>query len=462
MVKSAPNAAAKALPITLLTKDNFQAWLHKQPARVKNWLIAQEFEAAPGSCSILTDANGKPSSVVAGVSNPPSLWDLGDFSTRLPAGNYRLDWDGPLAFHEWLALGWKLGAYRFTRYKTAKPAKASLQLTPGADAAKIKRYADAINLARDLITTPAEDLGPEELAAAIVAVGKTYGAKVTQIVGDDLLKKNYPAIHIVGRASSRPPRLVDLIWGNPKHPKLTLVGKGVCFDTGGLDLKPSSGMYLMKKDMGGAASALAIARMVMDAKLPVRLRLLVPAVENSVSGNAFRPTDVITMRSGATVEVGNTDAEGRLILADALAEAVTEKPQWLIDFSTLTGAARTALGTDIAALFCNDDAFASQLFDAGSDMQDALWRLPLYAPYRKMLDTAIADLNSAPGSPYAGAITAALFLQHFVPETQAWAHLDFMAWNLASRPGRPEGGEAMAVRAVYRVIEKAVMGQSKS
>ena len=446
-------APKKTVAIVLVTKKDFRGWLKKQPARTARWLQAHGFEAKPGSFCIVPDASGVPARVVAGISEPPSLWDIADLPKQLPPGAYRLEWNGPLAFHEWLALGWALGSYRFARYKKSKPYAAKLVLSKGSDAAKIVRYADAINQARDLINTPAEDMGPAELAAAIAETAKKFHAKVTQIVGDDLRRKNYPAVHAVGRASVRTPRLVDLVWGNPKHPKVTLVGKGVCFDSGGLDLKPSSAMLLMKKDMAGAACAHAVARMIMDAKLPVRLRLLVPAVENSISGNAYRPLDVIKMRNGLTVEVGNTDAEGRLILADAIAEAASEKPGLLIDFSTLTGAARTAVGTEISVLFCDDKKLVRDLCDAGRQMEDPLWQLPLHAPYQKMLESTVADINSAPGSPYAGAITAALFLQRFVPASVLWAHLDFMAWNLSTKPGRPEGAEAMAVRAAFRMIE---------
>ncbi len=451
-----PRTSRKTTAITLLTEKEFAAWLKRQPARTVTWLKTHDFKAGAGTSCIIPDVSGKVASVVAGISSPPSLWDIAALPKQLPTGIYHLEWSGTVAYQEWLALGWKLGSYTFSRYKKSKKPMAQLVLPAKADAAKISRYAHAIFLARDLINTPAEDMGPQQLATAISAVGKKHHAKIKQIVGNDLLKKNYPAIHAVGRASSRAPRLVDLVWGNPKHPKITLVGKGVCFDTGGLDLKSSGNMYLMKKDMGGAACALAVAELVMAAKLPVRLRLLVPAVENAVSGNAYRPSDVIKMRSGLTVEVGNTDAEGRLVLADALAEACTEKPTLLIDFSTLTGAARTALGTEISALFTNSDKVAEGLCKAGDDMEDPLWRLPLHAGYKKMLDSAIADMNSAPGSAYAGAITAALFLQRFVTEKIDWAHLDFMAWNLSSKAGRPEGGEAMAVRAVYRLIEARV------
>ena len=446
-------APQNAVPLLLLTEASFKQWVQKKPKRVAQWMATQEFAAKPGTFWLVPDTEGKLERVIAGISTPPSLWDIADFANRLPKGAYQLETDLPIPYQEWLALGWALGAHKFTRYKTAAPVKAKLVVPAGADGAKINRYAVSISLARNLITTPAEDMGPQQLAEAAAETAKRYGAKFSQIVGDDLLAKNYPAIHRVGRASTLEPRLIDMTWGDVKHPKVTLVGKGVTFDTGGLDIKPSSGMYLMKKDMGGAACVLAIAAMIMDAKLPVRLRVLIPAVENAISGNAFRPSDVITMRSGLTVEVGNTDAEGRLILADALTDASDEKPDLMIDFATLTGAARGALGTDLPALFCNDDTVADQLLMAGKDMEDLLWRMPLHKPYDKMLDSSIADVNSAPGSPYAGAITAALFLERFVSKGLRWAHIDLMAWNLSSKPGRPEGGEAMAVRAVYRLIE---------
>lgn len=448
----------KTVPLTLVTEKDYAAWLKRQVVRVRNWLGTQDYQAKSGRFSLIPGADGTLDGVVAGISAPPSLWDIAGLSSQLPEATYHLDWVGNVGYVEWLALGWVLGGYKFSRYKS-KPAgmpKAKLALPVGTDIEKIMRFAEAIALARDLINTPAEDMMPADLAAAIGAVGKKYKAKVTHIVGDALLTKNYPAIHTVGRASVHAPRLVDLIWGNPKHPKVTLVGKGVCFDTGGLDIKGSGNMYLMKKDMGGAACALAVAQMVMAAKLPVRLRLLVPAVENAVAGNAYRPSDVIRMRNGMTVEVGNTDAEGRLVMADALAEASREKPDMLIDLSTLTGAARTAVGTEISAFFTNDDALAERIAHQAKVMEDPAWRLPLYAGYDRMLDSPVADVNSAPGSAYAGAITAALFLQKFVGADIPWAHFDFMAWNLSSRAGRPEGGEAMAVRALYQLIKERV------
>jgi leucyl aminopeptidase len=309
-------------------------------------------------------------------------------------------------------------------------------------------------MARDLITTPSADMGPAELAAAAQDLAKAHKARVKVIVGDDLLKQNYPMIHAVGRASARAPRLIDLVWGSERDPKVTLVGKGVCFDTGGLDLKPSTGMLMMKKDMGGAATVLAVAAMVMAASLPVRLRVLIPAVENSVSGNAFRPMDVVPTRKGITVEIGNTDAEGRLILCDALFEGGSEKPAMMIDCATLTGAARVALGPDLPALFCNDDDLADALIAAGEQITDPMWRMPLFSNYRRLLDSKVADINNVSSGAFGGAITAALYLKEFVPDGVPWAHFDMMAWNNTSRPGRPEGGEAQAARAIFNAIEQ--------
>jgi leucyl aminopeptidase len=321
-----------------------------------------------------------------------------------------------------------------------------------ADRGRVERLAAAVFLARDLANTPAGDLGPEELASEAVRVAKAAGGRHRVIVGDDLLAENYPTIHAVGRASARPPRLVDIVWGDPAAPKVTLVGKGVCFDSGGLDLKTASGMRLMKKDMAGAAIVLGLAQAIMDAGLPVRLRVLLPCVENAVSGNAMRPLDIVRTRKGLTVEIGNTDAEGRLILCDALAEASTEKPELLLDMATLTGAARVALGPELAALFCNDEGLAQGLLEAAEAEEDPMWRMPLWRPYRKMIDSKIADINNVSESPHAGAVIAALYLQEFVDPQIPWAHLDVMAWNPQSRPGRPEGAEATALRALYAHI----------
>ncbi|MFP6685902.1 MAG: leucyl aminopeptidase family protein, partial [Polyangiaceae bacterium] len=350
-------------------------------------------------------------------------------------------------------LGWALGSYVFDRYKKSKKTFARLLWPDGVDQARVTATRDATFLVRDLINTPAEDMGPAELAEAAQEMAAEHGGEVKIIVGDKLLEQNYPAIHAVGRAASRAPRLVDLRWGS-EGPEITLVGKGIVFDSGGLDLKPASSMKTMKKDMGGAAHVLGVAKMVMAMGLPIRLRVLIPAAENAVSGNAFRPLDVLSTRKGLTVEVGNTDAEGRLVLADALTEA--GDVDLLIDFATLTGAARVALGTDLPALFSNSDAIADSLLASGKRALDELWRMPLYAPYRRLLDSSVADMNNVADGKYGGAITAALFLKEFVSKKTDWVHIDVMAYNLRSRPGRPSGGEAMGMRAVYGLIEDQV------
>jgi leucyl aminopeptidase len=379
------------------------------------------------------------------------IWSYGGLPFSLPDAVYRLPDDLGSEAATAAALGWALGGYGFQRYKKPERGPARLALPRSADKAAVRRDAAAIFLVRDLVNTPAEDMGPAELAAAARAVARGGGAKCSVIVGDALLEANYPCIHAVGRASSRSPRLIDFRWGR-RGPKVTLVGKGVCFDSGGLDLKGANMMLLMKKDMGGAAHVLGLAQMIMAADLPLRLRVLIPAVENSVSANAYRPLDVIRSRKGLTVEIGNTDAEGRVILCDALAEAGTDKPDLLIDMATLTGAARVALGPELPALFCNDDTVAEAALRHGRRVDDPLWRLPLHKPYRRLIDSKIADINNAGDSPFAGAITAALFLADFVPEGSQWLHLDIMAWNSRVRPGRPEGGEAMAIRALYALI----------
>jgi len=374
----------------------------------------------------------------------------------LPAGTWKLGDTGAVSPTD-AAVAIGLGTWRFERYRSNKGKPGPKVVWPaGADKARVSAIVDSVCLARDLITTPSSDMGPAELAAAVQALGKTHKAKVSVIVGDDLLKKNYPMVHAVGRASSRAPRLIDLTWGKASDPKVTLVGKGVCFDTGGLDLKPASGMLNMKKDMGGAATMLAVAGMIMGTGLAVRLRLLIPAVENSVSGNAFRPLDVVPTRKGITVEIGNTDAEGRLILCDALHEGASEKPTMMVDCATLTGAARVALGTDLPALFCNDDTLADQLIASGKQVAEPVWRMPLFKGYRRLLDSKVADINNAPGVAFGGAITAALYLQEFVPDDVPWAHFDMMAWNNSAKPGRPEGGEAQAARAIFGAIEHRV------
>ncbi len=442
-----------AIPVTPLSRDRLAQWLAAAPERQRNWLTSIGFAADAGKLALLPGEDGRLARVLLGLGGADEadagMWTLAGLPDVLPEGSYRLEAVPAGADPTRLALGWALATYAFTRYH-AKPRSAAALVWPeGVDRGRALRLARAAFLARDLVNTPTEDLGPAELAAEAVRVAEAAGACHQVVVGDDLLARNYPTIHAVGRASTRPPRLVDILWGEPSAPKLTLVGKGVCFDTGGLDLKPASGMRLMKKDMGGAAIMLGLAQAIMDAKLPVRLRVLLPLVENSVSGNALRPMDIIRTRKGLTVEIGNTDAEGRLILCDALAEASTEKPALLVDMATLTGAARVALGPELAALFCNDDGLAHGLLDAAGAEEDPMWRMPLWRPYRKMIDSKAADLNNVSEGPHAGAITAALYLQEFVEPGIPWAHFDVMAWNPQSRPGRPEGGDATALRALY-------------
>jgi leucyl aminopeptidase len=420
---------------------------------VRAWLDGIGFEAKAPQTVLLPGPEGV-IGALAIVSEPAQLWDFSSLRQALSAGAWQLSAAAGAIDWRQAVLGWALASYRFERYRT-REARA-VQIAAAASDATVhgQVIAAAVYLARDLINTPASDLGPAELAEACGTVAERFDAACRTIAGDALLDENYPAIHAVGRASSRAPRLVELLWGDPQAPKLTLVGKGVCFDTGGLDLKPSANMLLMKKDMGGAAVALGLAQAIMALNLPVRLRLLIGAVENSVSGNAFRPGDVLRTRKGLTVEIGNTDAEGRLVLADLLAEADREQPAMLLDFATLTGAARVALGPDLPALFTPDDGLAETLLDGGRRAEEPLWRLPLYAPYREIMDSPIADLNNAGSANTAGAITAALFLQDFVTATKAWAHLDIFAWNPKARPGRPAGGEATGLRAVLAAIEQ--------
>ncbi|TWT03222.1 leucyl aminopeptidase family protein [Reyranella sp. CPCC 100927] len=380
------------------------------------------------------------------------MWDYGALASKLPPGDYCLIGDtAPISTVD-ACIGFALGSWRFTRYRADNKARSRLVWPSKCDRSAVERVVNGVYLARDLITTPSNDMGPAELAAAARQLARRHRARFAVTVGNELLRRNYPVIHAVGRASTRAPRLIDIVWGRPNAPKITLVGKGVCFDSGGLDLKPAAGMLMMKKDMGGAATVLAAAAMVMAARLNVRLRVLIPAVENSVSGNAFRPLDVITSRKGVTVEIGNTDAEGRLILCDALTEAAREEPALIIDVATLTGAARVALGPDVPALFSNDDGLADGLLKASQEREDPLWRMPLWRGYRRFLDSKVADINNAGQSAFGGAITAALFLQTFVPDSVPWAHIDTMAWNQSSQPGRPEGGEAMGARAIYGML----------
>jgi leucyl aminopeptidase len=449
-----PRRASGTIPMSAVPTAGWNAWLKRQPKPTKTWLQATDFRPERGRVALVPDKAGKIGRVVLGLGDRPDLWAFAAVPGKVPPGRYAFDDTLPATSAEAAALGWGLADYRFDRYRTpSEPHRTRTLVWPaGIDKAGVERMLGAIALGRDLINTPAEDLGPAELADAMSALGKRHGAKVTVIRGDALLEKGYPAIHIVGRGSERAPCLVDLRWGPAKAPKVTLVGKGVCFDTGGYDLKNSAGMRLMKKDMGGAASVLALADLVMGAGLPVRLRVLVPAVENSVSGRAYRPGDVISTRKGKRVEIGNTDAEGRVILCDALTEADSEDPELLLDFATLTGAARVALGTELPALFCDDDALCDDVLAAGRELDDPMWRMPLHTPYRRHLDSKIADLNNVASVGTGGAITAALYLKEFVSAKRRWAHVDTMAWMSSSKPGRPEGGDVFGVRAFFSVL----------
>lgn len=446
---------ATAIPLFPVAESALAEWLPQQDEHLQRWVATTGFTAKPGSVCLLPGERQTLQAVIVGISASDDPWTLGGLPPLLPGGEYRLvaaDWT--VEQRERAALSWLLGSYQFDRYRAAKPVTARLAVPEGCNARRIGDYYAAIALIRDLINTPAQDMMPQHLATVAEQLAGEFGADFSQIVGEQLLSENYPVIHAVGRASVHPPRLLDLRWGDERHPQLTLVGKGVCFDSGGLDLKSAANMRLMKKDMGGAAHALGLARLIMSAGLPVRLRVLVAAVENAVSGDAFRPGDVLRSRQGLTIEIDNTDAEGRLILCDALAAAVVDQPAVLLDFATLTGAARVALGTEVPALFCNNEALATDLLQAATAARDPIWRLPLHRPYRELLDSKIADIANSSAAPYGGAITAALFLQEFVPATIPWAHFDVMAWNTRAKPGRPEGGEAMGLCAVFRCLSE--------
>jgi leucyl aminopeptidase len=447
------------VPLMPIANGDLEGWLAGRPPTEAAWVRRLGFRARVGETAAIPGDDGRLARVLIGLGAAPAEpWSFGGLPFGLPEGSYALDEAADAGLAEPAALGWALGGYAFARYRKPDRAPARLVWPAACDRAAVANAADATFLVRDLVNTPANDMGPAELAVAAEQLAGEFGADLRTVVGEDLLLFHYPAIHAVGRASSRAPRLIDLRWGAADAPKVTIVGKGVCFDTGGLDLKPSGGMKLMKKDMGGAAHALGLARMVMAAELPVRLRVLIPAVDNAVSGDAFRPLDVIRTRKGLSVEIGNTDAEGRLVLADALADAADETPDLLLDFATLTGAARVALGADLPALFCNDDPLAGALVAAGEARSDPMWRLPLWQPYAQQLKSPVADLSNVGENSFAGAILAALFLQRFVGRTARWAHLDVYAWNQAARPGRPKGGEAMGLRAAFAAIAERFSG----
>ena len=446
---------SSAIPIFAIGERELGVWSETQSQRVLDWLGASSFKAEAGKSVVVPGDDGSISFVVLGLGSGEDPWVAGNLAHSLPDKNYRFAESSALQpdFPNRAAIAWVLGGYRFTRYKSDAPSACAKLVWPEkCDRAYVQNVVASTTLTRDLINTPASDLLPDGLEEAARDLASSHGAHIDVLLGNDLIRQNFPMIHAVGRASAVAPRLLDFTCGDVSAPKVTLVGKGVCFDSGGLDLKPSSAMALMKKDMGGAATVLGLSNMIMTARLPIRLRVLIPAVENAVSDKSFRPGDVLTARNGMTVEIGNTDAEGRLVLADAIAEAVSEEPELLLDCATLTGAARSALGPELPAMFTEDDSLAQDLMSASLATYDPLWRLPLWQDYRKMIDSKVADINNAGDSPFGGAITAALFLKEFVGEVP-WVHIDLYAWNPTDRPGRPAGGEAMAQRALYRLIK---------
>ena len=450
--------ARKPVPLhAVLAKDLEQFLEAARPADAR-WLRATAFGGKDGEIALVPDEAGALAAAVLGLGKGRDPHALALFSERLPPGVYALG-DVPHSFGGMrAAYAWAIGTYAFERYRgqKKKPAKEHprLVLPEGVDGAAVSRIAAGVFLGRDLINTPSNDMGPAELEEEARKLAEQFGARIDVTTGEELLRANYPMIHAVGRASVRAPRLIDIVWGKDKDPKVTLVGKGVCFDTGGLDLKNSSGMATMKKDMGGAACVLGLAQMIMDAKLPVRLRVMVPAVENSVSGSAYRPGDVLSSRKGLFVEIGNTDAEGRLVLADTLTDADEENPALMFCLATLTGAARAATGMELPPFFSDDETLAADLMRHGTEQNDPLWRLPLWRGYEATVDSAIADINNAPDYPLAGAITAALFLNRFITKTTSWAHFDIPAWIDRPKPGRRKGAEANAIRAMFAVIEQ--------
>ncbi len=441
---------SSGIPLSFIVKNELTDWLTQQPSFVQQWLVNTDFEKS-GLALIPNAETGELSHVFCIMQRADDFWAAGDLASKLPKGCYQIQGDKSLVSQ--LALGFVLGGYEFSEYKQKATAKAQLGIADKTLYEQVKQQADAINLARDLVNTPAADMMPQHLSQVMSDLADTFDGEFTQWVGDELLEQNYPTIHMVGRASENKPRLLDLKWGAVDAPQITLVGKGVCFDSGGLDLKPSSGMRNMKKDMGGAAHVIALAQLIMAANLPIRLRVLVPAVENAVSRNAFRPGDVVKTRKGIMVEIDNTDAEGRLVLCDALSEAQNDDPELIIDFATLTGACRVALGTELPGFFSTERDVANAIMDSGMQVNDPVWQLPLFEQYRPFLKSDVADMTNCSSTPFGGAITAALYLKEFVEPNTPWVHFDVMAWNLRALPGRPAGGEALGVRAVFTYLQ---------
>ncbi len=468
-LQTASRTGLPGLPIHLTHKAGFVAQAAALDAPTRAWLQSTGFSGAPDTHALVPGADGRLAAVWAGVRDATDPWALAALPRALPVGEYHLAGSTPDAKTDSksdagialdptaAALSWELGCYVFDVYKKPKREAATLHLHRSSDAERGLLLAAAIGSTRDLVNTPAEHMGPAQLGQALQLVARQHGARFKETVGDKLLSAGFPAIHAVGRAAEQPqraPRLLEMNWGQPQHPRLTLVGKGVCFDSGGLDIKGADGMRWMKKDMGGAANVIGLAQMIMALRLPVQLQVLIPAVENAISGNAFRPGDVFKTRAGLHIEIGNTDAEGRVILCDALAYAAEGKPDLLIDMATLTGAARVALGAQLPALFCRDMAMARELVDLGLTERDPLWHLPLWRDYHAEIESDIADIVNTGRGGLAGAITAALFLNDFVPEGLPWLHLDLFAWNATTRPGRPVGGEAQTLRTLLAWLER--------
>jgi len=447
-------SVSRALPLVPVTAAQLETFLATQPASARRWVESTGFKAQPASWCGLAGLDGSLSMVLVGVAPVPDLYALAHLPQALPEGDYALAMGPAILDPLHAALGFALGAYQFTKYRKPRRTPARLVLPQGANPVVLRELIEATRLVRDLVNTPTEDMGPEHLGAVARELAQAYGGEYSEVVGDELLAQNFPSIHAVGRASHRAPRLLEINWGQASHPRVALLGKGVCFDTGGLDIKPADGMRWMKKDMGGAAHALGLARLIMAHRLPVRLQVLIPAVENAIAANAYRPGEVIVTRSGVSVEIDNTDAEGRVVLGDALSYAAESLPSLILDFATLTGAARVALGPELPALFSNDDAVTQAIQLAGRAELDPLWPMPLWQPYRAMLDSIVADMANSGASRQAGAITAALYLQRFVPEGTPWAHIDVYSWNDAERPGRPRGGEAQSLRAMFSFLRQ--------
>jgi len=451
-----------AIALHVLAREAVASWLEGQDDFTRRYLEQQPFSGALGAVCVLPDASGAIDRVLVGWGSARERareqYPFGAVRAKLPRGTYHIASGLAGDEMETAALAWLLSGYRFARYKAATPPEAVLVAPKGVDAARIETEAAGVALASDLINTPAADMGPEALEAAATDLARRHGAGISVTRGAELLAANFPMIHAVGRAAAQQPRLIDMTWGKADGPRVTLVGKGVCFDTGGLNLKPGASMSLMKKDMGGAATVLGLASMIMALDLPVRLRVLIPAVENSVSATSFRPGDVLTSRKGLTVEINNTDAEGRLVLADALALADEESPDLLVCMATLTGAARVALGPDLPPYYTDDDALAAMLDAASRAAPDPLWRMPFWDAYEPMIEPDIADLDNAPSGGFAGSITAALFLRRFVERAESFVHLDCYAWTPSSKPARPKGGTAQGARALLRVIESRFLG----